>query len=582
MMLGEVLKRALRRLAGEGSDAGRAVDEAVGLEARGHAGEARARLHAALRGGVQPDAPMLGLLGRLEAQGGDLHRAQELLERAVRLDPGSADARADLGNVHVMRGEQDAARRSFAAALNVDPRHVPAHNNLGMLLAGSGDRSAALAHFRAAIEADPGFARAIRNLVAWLPDSEVPTGDIAMLKEIVKRFPDHGEANAALGALHLRGMFDATPALAALERAIALGVDDADVHARRGVALQELGRAEDALVAYGRALELDPGHASARFHRSLALLALGRFTEGWRGYETRLLSEDRPRRDVPFPRWEGEALDHRTILIHAEQGVGDEILFASCIPDVIACAGHCVIECDTRLAALYRRSFPGATVIAGSQREPVALPAGAHIDCHVPVGSLPLYLRQAKSDFPSRAGYLRADPAQIAAWRERLAENGAGRRVGISWRGGTLRSRGPARSLGASDLAPLLCTPGVRWVSLQRDADAGELAALGRQCGAQIDAWPDALEDLDATAALIGAVDLTISIDNTVAQIAGGIGARAWVLVPVGVEWRYGTVGEDIAWYPGIRLFRQRHRGEWDSVLDAVCRELRTGRQMGY
>lgn len=541
-MLGKVLKRAVRRLTSRDRDAARTVSEA----------------------------------GRRAALGGDLHRARELLERATHLAPGSADALADLGNVLGMLGEHDAAKKSFAAALDINSRHTPAHNNLGMLLGSIGDRGKALTHFRAAISIDPGFAPAMRNLVAWLPDDEVPIADISMLREIVARYPDHGEAYAALGAMHLRGAFDATPALAALDRAIALGIDDADTHARRGVALQELGRTEEALVAQDRALERDPGHASARFHRALVLLALGRFAEGWPGYEARLLSEDRPRRAVPFSRWAGEPLDGRTILVHAEQGVGDEILFASCIPDVIAGAGHCVIDCDPRLATLYRRSFPGATVIAGRQQEPVALPRDLHVDYHVPVGSLPLHLRNSASEFPSGAGYLRADPAQIASWRRRLADGGAARCVGISWRGGTLRSRGPARSLEASELASLLGVPGVRWISLQRDADTAELHALAEQCGTRIDVWPEALEDLDATAALIGAVDLTISIDNTVAQLAGALGARAWVLVPVGAEWRYGTTGEDMVWYPRVRVFRQRRRGEWDVVLNALCRELRT------
>ncbi|MGB8435514.1 MAG: tetratricopeptide repeat protein [Burkholderiales bacterium] len=547
-MLAKILKRALRRLTGSGGDAARSVGEA----------------------------------GRLAAQTGDLPRARELLEHATRLDPGSADALADLGNVLGMLGEPDAAVRSFAAALGIDSRHVAAHNNLGLLLGSIGDRTGALTHFRAAMDIDPQFAPAIRNLVGWLPDSEVPTEDISMLGQIVARYPDHGEAHAALGALHLRGAFDATPALAALDRAIALGIDDADVHARRGVALQELGCTEEALAALDCALARNPNHASARFHRALALLALGRFAEGWPGYETRLVSEDLPHRALPAPRWAGEPLEGRTILVHAEQGVGDEILFASCIPDVIARAGHCVIECDPRLASLYRRSFPQATIIAGRQQEPLTPSGELRIDYQIPVASLPVHLRRASADFPARAGYLRADPAQIAEWRERLAASGAGRRVGISWRGGTVRSRGPVRSLEASALASLLRMPAVHWVSLQRDADVAELAALGEQYGTRIDAWPEALEDLDATAALVSAVDLTISIDNTVAQLAGGLGVHGWVLVPVGAEWRYGTTGNAIIWYPGVRVFRQRRRGEWNAVLDDLCRELRTETEARY
>jgi tetratricopeptide (TPR) repeat protein len=576
MMLGKMLKRVLGHRRGAADDSARAVAEALRLEETGRGREAREHLRSVLGAGEGGGVPILSLLARLEAQAGDPKRARELLERAAQLDPRSADVQADLGNVHGMMGERAAAMRCYRAALALTPHHVVAHNNIGQLLAQNGERDDALGHFRAAVAADPEFTPAIRSLVAWLPDDAVPAADIAMFERIVAQSTDHAEAHAALGALHLRGAFNALPALAALDRAVALGLDDADVHARRGVALHELGRAEEAIAAYDRALARNPKHVAARFHRALSLLALGRFAEGWPDYELRLRSEDRPQRAMPGVRWQGEPLEGRALLVHAEQGVGDEILFASCLPEIVRQAGHCIVECDARLASLYRRSFPGATIAGGSQREPVALPAGARADFHVPIGSLPGHLRCSPADFPAHAGYLLADPERAAVWRARLAQVGRGPFVGIAWRGGTLRSRGPARSIALAQLSPILAARAVTWVSLQRGAARDEHDAIERMRDARAQAFPEALEELDESAALLAALDLVITIDSTVAQLAGALGRPVWVLLPVGAEWRYGVAGEHMPWYPSARLFRQQAPGAWAPVVDQVARELCT------
>ncbi|MCC6608231.1 MAG: tetratricopeptide repeat protein [Burkholderiales bacterium] len=566
----------LSRGRGGAAEGARALAEALRLEASGRIGEARERLRSVLAAEDDASVPLLSLLGRLEAQAGEPRAARELLARAARLDPRSADVQADLGNVHAMMGESSAATRCYRAALALDPQHVAAHCNIGLLLARDGERNAALDHFRAAVAANPEFTPAIRNLVAWLPDDAVPTADIAMVERIVARFPDLAEAHAALGALHLRGAFDAQPALTALDRAIALGLDEADVHTRRGVALHELGRFDAALEAFGRALAHDPDHVIARFHRAITLLALGRFAAGWPDYELRLRSEDRPQRAMPGSPWRGEPLDGRTVLVHAEQGVGDEILFASCLPDLIRASGTCIVECDARLAALYRRSFPDATIVGGSQHEPIALPPEARVDFHVPIGSLPGHLRCQPAEFPAHAGYLRADPQRAAAWRACLTQSGRGPVAGIAWRGGTLRSRGPGRSIELGRLAPILAVRAVTWVCLQRGAAPVELETIELTNGVHAQAFPDALEDLDETAALLAALDLVVTIDSTVAQLAGALGRPAWVLLPVGAEWRYGVDGERMPWYPSARLFRQSLPNDWAPVVGNVARELCT------
>lgn len=512
---------------------------------------------------------------RRAADGGDLRGAHTLLERALALDPRSPEAHSYLGNVDLLLGDDAEAERRYAAALALAPDHAPALANLGLLRARQGDRAAALDCFRRAVRADPQCLEAIRNLVDWLPDDAVPSTDIALMREITLRIPDHAAAFAALGRLLVRGAFDAEPALAAVERALALGHKDADTLTARGIALQEMGRLEDALAAYEAARALDSRHVGARFHRAIALLTLGRFAEGWPDYELRLLSEDRPRRPFPFPRWRGEPLADKTLLVYGEQGIGDEILFASCLPEIVPVTRHCVIECSPKLAAIFRRSFPAATVRGEEQTGPVdwALPLG--IDVQSPIGSLPLHLRADATAFPAHLGYLVADPAKVGRWRERLAALGPGRSIGISWRGGMQRTRAGRRSLPLSGLAPLLREPGFHFVSVQYGSGAAtEVERFASESGIRVHHWPEAIDDYDETAALICALDLTISVCTAVIHLGGALGRPVWVMAPYSPEWRYGLYGDRMAWYPSVRVLRQASPGDWSGLLERVTNEL--------
>jgi tetratricopeptide (TPR) repeat protein len=517
---------------------------------------------------------------RQAAERGDARRARALLERARVLDPGSPGVHSDLGNIHLLLGEQADAERSYAAALALAPSHAPALTNLGLLRAGQGDRAAALDCFRRAVRADPWAVQAIRGLADWLPDDAVPREDIALLREITTRIPEHAAAFAALGRLLVRGAFDAEPALAAAERALALGHRDAETLTAYGIALREVGRLEDALAAYEAARALDPRHVGARFHRAIALLTLGRFAEGWPDYELRLLSEDRPRRNFPFPRWQGESLAGKTLLVCGEQGIGDEILFASCLPELVSATRHCVIECAPKLAAIFRRSFPAATVHGAEQTSPVdwALPLG--IDVQSPSGSLPRYLRASATTFPAHHGYLLADPAKVARWRERLAALGPGRAIGVSWRGGTPRTRTERRSFSLPEFAPLLRAPGTHFVSLQYGPDtAAEIERFTAETGIRLHHWPEAIDDYDETAALVSALDAIVSVCTAIVHLGGALGRPVCVATPRVPEWRYGATGDRMPWYPSVRLFRQSASGDWTPVVEAIRRELALVRQ---
>jgi hypothetical protein len=248
-------------------------------------------------------------------------------------------------------------------------------------------------------------------------------------------------------------------------------------------------------------------------------------------------------------------------------------MFASCLHDLAGAARHCIIECAPKLKDLFERSFPAATVYAATEERsvPDALRAQG-IDFEVPIGSLPLYYRRSIDDFPPHRGYLQAAPERVAAWRAMLGALGDGLKVGLSWRGGTHDSRGPLRSIDLDGLLPILNVAGVRFVSLQYSPEApAELDALRREHDVHVMHWPEAIADYDETAALVSALDLTITVCTAVAHLAGALGRSVWILAPHSPEWRYGAAGEGMAWYPSARVFRQQAHGEWTPVVASVA-----------
>jgi hypothetical protein len=332
---------------------------------------------------------------------------------------------------------------------------------------------------------------------------------------------------------------------------------------------------QEAIASYDAALTADPGYEFARFHRALANLIEQRFDLAWDDYEARLASAVLPPRRFGFPRWDGGELAGKTLLILAEQGLGDEIMFASCFAEVIARAQHCVIDCAAKLAPVFQRSFPQATVHGGTQfDDPMWLTGLPQPDLQIDAGSLPRLLRRSRSAFPRHQGYLAADPQKVQAWRGRLAASGDGIKVGVSWRGGTALSRGGLRSLALDDLAPLFAVPGVDFVSLQYDAGNEEMAGYRARSGCTLEHFAGAIADYDETAALVTALDLVISVCTAIIHLGGALGTPVWVMAPLVPEWRYGIRGESMPWYPGNRVFRQTAPGDWDSVIARVVAEL--------
>jgi hypothetical protein len=288
-------------------------------------------------------------------------------------------------------------------------------------------------------------------------------------------------------------------------------------------------------------------------------------------------------RGYPQPKWSGEPLAGRRLLLISEQGLGDEMMFASTFAEAITEAEHCVIECDERLAGLFSRSFPQATFVGLCKVEErmwfhqlgKRLHALPPFDFWTATGNFVASRRRGKEAFPRHAGYLQADPARVAHWRARLDELGAGRHIGLSWRGGTAITNRTGRSMSLELLAPLLREPGTHFVCLQYGKCAEEITALEASHGIRVHHWPEALADYDETAALVAALDLVISVCTAVVHLAGALGRPVWVMAPQVAEWRYGHQDPSMIWYPSVTVHRQVRDGDWAPVIAQVRKALR-------
>lgn len=372
-----------------------------------------------------------------------------------------------------------------------------------------------------------------------------------------------------LGA-SLRERGELAEAARLLRHAIALQPAAADSRYYGGLLAADEGRGGDALRELDAALAADPDFAEAHVQRGFLLLARERYAEGWAGYAWRDRTLDWRLRHVDLQRpWNGERLAGATLLVRAEQGLGDQIMFMSCLADAAARVGRVILECDARLAPLAARAFRGWQILPSSGRRedaalllPGGLPAVA-VDTYL--GCLAQFFRAAAADFPSRGAYLSADPGRVRAWREQLAASPRPL-IGIAWRGGTAGTRTQSRSLPLAELLAAL-PPQATLISLQWDATDDECREAGRVTGRTLLRCVDAAGDIDGTAALLSALDRVVTVCGSVVHLAGALGVPADVLVPAVAEWRYLDSGDRMPWYASVRLLRQRAAGDWSSPL---------------
>jgi len=546
------------------------------LLAAGDATQARQLVDEALAARAD-DAAALCLAGKLELLAGRVERAQEQLVRALDIDPQNVDAHLELASLYLRLRRFEDTLDELSLALHYAPDNAQAQFEIGNVRRMQGDLEGAIEAYRRATEKDPSMAQAYVEMGFGLLSLRRFEEALEPLERGAELDPHNFNGQNNLGYAYVRlEQYDR-----ALEMFSRLCAQTPDwllwPRLNYANALSHTGRLEESERVYAYMLQHEPNNFTAHWNRAHYVLARKQFAEGWREYRYRLQVDDVwHRRLIPFAPWKGEPLAGKTLLISAEQGLGDQIMFASCLPEVIAPAKQVILECDHRLAGLFQRSFPSVRVI-GSRQEmvPPWLREVGHPDYQVPAGNLPGFLRQSLADFPRHEGYLRADPERVARWRERLAALGPGAKIGLSWRGGTRGTRRSFRSLRLVDLLPILRIPGLRFVSLQYGDCAEDLETLRREGGIEVAHWPEAIADYEETAALCVALDLTVSVCTAVIHLNGGLGKPVWVMVPAVPEWRYGVEGGTMPWYPSVRLIRQAARGDWSGVFARVADDLR-------
>ena len=315
---------------------------------------------------------------------------------------------------------------------------------------------------------------------------------------------------------------------------------------------------EEALQWASKALQLDPEMVDAKDNKALACLMLKQWEEGWQNYEAALGYHKQRQHRVYGEAKDWNGTKGQTLVVYGEQGLGDEIAFASCIPDAIRDNRKVFIDCDQRLEGLFKRSFPEAEIHGTRFASPEWLEAG--IDAQAAMGSLPQFYRNRDEDFPGSA-YLVPDPERRIQWKA-LLDTYRKPAIGIAWTGGLLSTGKKKRSLSLEDFAPILKAIPATWVSLQYRDGREEIKAFEDKHGIRIHDWPRATQtkDYDDTAALVAELDLVISVTTAVVHLSGAIGKECWCLAPSKPRWFYGLEGE-LPWYKSVKMFRQK--AEW-------------------
>ncbi len=535
-----------------------------------------------------------------------LGRNEESLERykkALDLQPRLPEGEFAMAFVLARLGRTKEAEKHYRRAINEKPDFAQAWLNLGSLLRDEGNELYAEAAFERAVTLQPNMASGwvhlaslerdrkhvekaqkllfralainpnrIETLMAWChfrADEKDFAGAWQWLRWAYAQNPNHQEAVNMHGILlHLEGRFE--EAVEVFTRAEELGSTAAA--SNRGNSLLDLGRMEEALKAQETAAKLDPLSAGAEYNLALTQLRLGHWAKGWPGYEARWRFREVHRLPRLFkqPRWKGEALNGQLVLLHTEQGLGDTIQFCRYAMLVVARGGRPVLHVQ---AAAERLLQSLAAVRAGLAEIAVMGTELSQFDYECPLLSMPAVFGTTTETTPWTGAYLGADPALAQEKRLQLFSLSSGPRVGLAWAGNPNYKADRHRSTRVETLLPLLRAVDATWISLQKGEPAKQLAELPRE----VSVWDGSSHDKDLAeaAAIIAGLDLVVTTDTCIAHLAGAMGKPVWVMLPYLPDWRWMEKIESSPWYPTMRLFRQKKKGDWAEVVERLIGELR-------
>lgn len=511
--------------------------------------------------------------GLLLMQSGKLDTGLQDLFAAHASDATNLTVAASLSSSLLSHGRPDLAERVLLATLQHKPDAPELSCNLALVRLSQQRADEAIDLLQRSLRSDPSHRASLLNLGHALVDQLRADEAQHVFADGLAHHPNDPDFLTGLATVAFTNR-DYAAALSQLDAIVAQHPDHPLAQMFRGLTLRELRRYDEAITCF-RALTAHPTpDPSARLNLSFVLLAQGHYAEGWTEYESRRQTAETPGSVFPVPDWDGQPL-RGALLLYGEQGLGDEIMFASCVPDAVATTSPVILQCDVRLGALFQRSFPQARVVAAdrTQREKALQPLQPFV-AQLPVGSLPRLFRRQRSDFPTHGGYLKADPAKIAKWRDHLGDAAGALRVGLCWRGGMSKFNVATRSIPLTEWLPILTVPNTQFVSLQHGDVRDDLAALKQTHNITVRSFINITNDLDDVAALISTLDLVISVQSTTVHLTGALGRPCWALVPFSPEWRYLAEGETMPWYPSAHIYRQRAPQDWASILTTVAAQL--------
>ena len=498
---------------------------------------------------------------------GQLAEAEELFAglRAITQDDVQVNSR--LGLLLATRGDFAGAIPILKDAIAAAP-HIPLLQNvLSVCAFETGDPATALTAADAAIAAAPDFPEAWNSrgnaLTRLQRDAEALDAFQA-----AQRFRPGDPVLSLNVANALRNLDRPDEALASLDQALALNPGLAPAHVNRANVLQDLGRHAEAIASYDRAVALDPTSVDANWNGALCRLLTGDYAGGWRGHEWRWRRsgpENRPR-NFTTPLWLGQApLAGRSILLHGEQGLGDCLQFARYVPQVVALGAQVTVEIYAPLVELFGSLADLEVIAAGAPLPPT--------DVQCPLMSLPLALGETGPPAPI-GPYLQAPADRLSLWRERVPDDGR-LKVGLVVSGSVTHGNDRRRSLPFATLSPFL-PAGPAYHLLQKEIAPRDLEPLAAR--PDVTTWTGELGDVADTAALAQQMDLVISVDTSVAHLAGALGRPTWILLPYDPDWRWGLGTGTTPWYASARLYRQAARDDWTGVLARLQRDLAAAR----
>ena len=465
-----------------------------------------------------------------------------------------------LASESIARGKPEEAVNICRKILAQFPRDARIHYVLGFALAQTGKLEEAVASYREALRLNPDFFEVRVNLGVLLGGAGRHDEAIAEFSEAVRIRPEAAVVHVNLSnAFRNHWLID--QAIASAERALALNPSLAEAHLSLGAALACKGRFDRAIAVYRDAIRIRPEFAAAHLNLALALLVTGNLQQGLPEYEWRQrCAAVLPPRRFGQPAWNGENLNGKTILLYAEQGLGDTIHFIRYAPMVARMGGKVLLECPPALVRLLN-NFPGVERIVPTGQAP------GEFDLHCALPSLSLMFKTTLDSIPAAIPYLLPEPNAVETWRARIDRSGKQLQVGLAWAGSAENLNDRNRSIPLAKFAPLALGDRVRFHSLQ-------ITPPPVNAGIAVTDWSGHLKDFADTAALIANLDLIISVDTAVAHLAGAMGKKLWLVLPFPPDWRWLLDRSDSPWYPTARLFRQDVPGDWDGVIRRLAGQL--------